>query len=98
MLHGNMRRLARAIRRSVLVGLALHTLAVLWVWSSWQPMQRSGVVLWADFPLSLLYLGAAGRELLAWSLLAGGLWWGVVAGLLAAVVGRAAPGPAAVDG
>jgi hypothetical protein len=79
---------ARTVRRIVIAALLIHTLAVLWIWSGWSPGFRTGVLVWMDFPASLLFLGAGGRRFLAWSLILGGVQWALIAALVAAAVGR----------
>lgn len=73
----------RAVVGAFSAGVALHALAVAVTWSSKGAFVRGGIVAWMDFPVSLAYLGLTGRSLLAASLSAGGLQWGVFAALLA---------------
>jgi hypothetical protein len=70
--------------------LLLHAAAVLWVWLSWRGFGRGGVLAWIDFPSSLFYLQLRGGAKLAWSLLAGGLQWGILGAGLSLLVGRSA--------
>lgn len=67
--------------------VVLHTAAALSIWTSWGPGARSGWLVWMDLPVSLLFAEARGGAVLAWSLVLGGLWWGVLGALLSAVVG-----------
>jgi hypothetical protein len=85
-----MRLLPRGpLRAAFIWGVLLHSLAALWIWSSYGGT-RALVLFWADFPASLAYAGVSGRGFLAASLLAGGLLWGAIAAALAALVGRLA--------
>lgn len=70
--------------------VVLHTAAALSIWASWDPGIRSGWLVWMDLPVSLLFAGARGGAVLAWSLVLGGLWWGVAGALLSALVGALA--------
>jgi len=72
----------RAIASAFVAGLLLHTVAALLAWRSYGTLGRGGVIIWADLPLSLAYLQLTGRSLLAASLVAGGLQWGVIGALL----------------
>lgn len=81
-------RRTRARRRGAALGLVLHTAAVTVVWQTWELGLRSGILVWMDFPISLLYLGFAGNHLLAWSVVLGGAWWAVLGALVARGVGR----------
>lgn len=76
----------RALRRAALGAAVLHTLAVLWIWSTWEVGLRSGWLVWMDLPVSLLFVEARGLALLAASLVLGGLWWACVGALLSAAV------------
>lgn len=69
-----------------MIALLLHTLAVLWIWRTWGLGLRGGWLVWMDLPVSLLYLGARGGALLAFSLLLGGLQWAVVGALLSKLI------------
>lgn len=82
-------------RTAALWAFGLHALGVLWVWWSWGPGFRGGVLFWMDFPVSLLHTVLTGRLFLAASLLLGGAWWALLAGGLTTLIGRAArPEPA----
>jgi hypothetical protein len=74
---------------AVAASIVLHALAVLWVWRS-GGFGRGGVLAWIDFPSSLAYLRLRGEAKLVWSLLLGGLQWGLIAGGLSLLVGRSA--------
>jgi hypothetical protein len=74
----------------VTVGVALHTLTVLWVWHAWGTFGRGNVLAWLDFPVCLAYLQLGGTPLLLWSLVAGGLQWAAIAAALTWLVGRSA--------
>ena len=76
----------RALWAAAVGAAVLHTLAVAWIWATWAVALRSGLLVWMDLPVSLLYAEAQGRGLLAASLLAGGLWWACVGALLSAAV------------
>ena len=78
----------RLIRRGFAAGLLFHSVAVLAVWKGWAGGPRGLWLTWMDFPLSLLWLGAQGRELVYWTLGVGGIWWGVVSATLVYAVGR----------
>jgi hypothetical protein len=71
----------------------LHTCAVLWVWRSWGSFGRGGVLAWIDFPASLAYLRLRGGAKIAWSLVVGGLQWGVVGAALSLLIGTSARRP-----
>ena len=73
--------------------ILLHAVAVLWVWHSWGGFGRGGVLAWIDFPSSLAYLRLRGGAKLTWSLLIGGLQWGVLGAGLSLLVGRSARRP-----
>lgn len=75
-------------RQGFAAGLILHTVAVLAVWQGWAGGSRGLWLTWMDFPLSLAWLGARGRELLVWTLCVGGLWWGLLTAGLVFFVGR----------
>ncbi|HEX5761314.1 MAG TPA: hypothetical protein VF121_19175 [Thermoanaerobaculia bacterium] len=68
----------------------LHTLTALWVWRSWGAFGRANVLVWADFPVSLVFLGFSDERFLTASLLLGGLQWGIIGMLLAWLVRRSA--------
>jgi hypothetical protein len=67
---------------------ALHTLTVVWVWHSWGYFGRANLLVWMDFPVSLLFLDWESRRMLTASLLLGGLQWALIGLGLAALVGR----------
>lgn len=80
-------------RRQVLLGCfaagsAAHCLAATAVWRGWAHGTRGVWLVWMDFPLSLLWLSARGPALFAWTLLGGGLWWGLLTAGLAWLTGR----------
>ena len=77
----------RAVLAAVIVGVILHTITALWVWQSWDYFGRANIVVWMDLPVSLVYLDREGEEMLAWSLVAGGLQWAAIAALLTLWVG-----------
>lgn len=85
-----MRLSRRAAVTAVTLGVALHTLTVLWAWRTWGYFGRGNVLAWLDFPVSLAYLQLDGHPLLFWSLVAGGVQWGVIAAALTWLVGRSA--------
>jgi hypothetical protein len=68
----------------------LHAAGVLWIWWRWSAGLRGGVLLWMDFPASLLFAGLGGTAYLGASLLAGGAWWSLLAWLLTRLIGRSA--------
>lgn len=72
----------------------LHAAAVLWVWHD-VGLGRAGVLAWIDFPSSLAYLRPRAGARIVWSLLLGGLQWGVLGAVLSLIVGRAARRPPA---
>jgi hypothetical protein len=80
----------RAVTRAAVIGLVLHTLTVLWIWSHWDLIGRGNVIVLLDLPASFGYMHLDGRPLLTWSLVAGGLQWCAIGALLAFFVGRAA--------
>lgn len=80
----------RAVVAAALAGAILHTLTALWAWETWGSFGRANVLVWMDFPISLVYLSLEGGRMLAWSLLGGGLQWALWGGLLAWLVGRSA--------
>ena len=73
---------------TAVVAAALHTGTVLWVWESWGYFGRANLVVWMDFPSSLIFLDWSDRRFLTASLLLGGLQWALIGMLLAALVGR----------
>ncbi|KAB2962397.1 MAG: hypothetical protein F9K16_09190 [Thermoanaerobaculia bacterium] len=77
-------------RAAALWAFLLHTAAVLWIHFRWQPGLGDGVLAWMDFPLSLLWGHLSGGPFLAFSLLAGGALWAVLAAGLTRLVGRLA--------
>jgi len=83
-------RMSLALRHAFLGVFFLHTLTVLWVWRSWGGFGRSTVMIWMDFPASLVFLQLTGRELLLGSFLLGGLQWGLIGLALTYFLGRAA--------
>lgn len=80
----------RAALGALIVGALLHTVTVLWAWRTWGLFGRGNVLAWLDFPASLAYMHLDGEPLLTWSLVAGGIQWGLIAGLLTLLVGRLA--------
>jgi hypothetical protein len=74
----------RVLLGCALVALALHSLAVGWNWYAWraEPGAHGWMVI-TDFPVSLLYSHRTGSDLLAWSLLVGGLQWACTGALVA---------------
>ncbi|MFL6193747.1 MAG: hypothetical protein ACJ75H_06220 [Thermoanaerobaculia bacterium] len=72
----------RAVLAAMIIGLVLHTVTVLAVWKTWGAFGRGNVLAWIDFPSSLAYLHLDGSPMLLWSLLLGGLQWGVITALL----------------
>jgi hypothetical protein len=87
----------RAAAFASAASLLLHTVAVLWAWYSWQGLGRGGVLAWIDFPSSLAYLRLRGAAKLTWSLLAGGLQWGLIGAGLSLLFGSAARTPPPPD-
>jgi hypothetical protein len=83
----------RAALVAMAIGFALHTVTALWTWRTWGTFGRGNVVAWMDFPVSLVYLHLDGEALLAWSLLAGGLQWAVIAAILTLLLGRSVRRP-----
>jgi hypothetical protein len=77
----------RAVVAAVVIGVIVHTITTLWVWSSWGYFGRANVLTWIDFPVSLTYLHFEGEAMLAGSLVAGGLQWAAIAALLTLWVG-----------
>jgi hypothetical protein len=75
-------------RFSLIAGWLLHAAAVLLLWRVWEPGLRGLWLIYVDLPVSLLWLGASGRIVLALSLLVGGLWWGTLTFLAERLVGR----------
>ncbi len=80
----------RAALAAFIIGYVLHTGTALAVWRTWGTLGRGNVLAWIDFPMSLLYLHLDGAPLLTWSLLAGGLQWGVITALLSIWLGSTA--------
>jgi hypothetical protein len=78
------------VERAFLAGFGLHAVAVAWLWWRYAAGARGSLLVWIDLPWSLLWLGASGRALLTWSLLAGGLWWGLLGALFARLLGALA--------
>lgn len=77
-------------REAALWAFGLHTAAVLWVWGRYGTGARGSVLFWMDLPVSLAYAGLAGRPFAAASVLAGGLWWALLAAGLTRLVGSSA--------
>lgn len=77
-----------AIRHAAFAGFAIHSLAVLWIWRTWDAFGASNLLLWMSLPASLAYLGASGTSLLGLSLVFGGLEWALLGGLVAWGLGR----------
>ena len=77
----------RAVLAAVIIGVILHTATALWVWGEWGYFGRANFLVWMDFPVSLVFLELEGDSMLAWSLIAGGLQWAAIAGLLTLWVG-----------
>jgi len=77
---------------SFLAGFIFHGVAALGIWRGWSPGTRSAWLVYMDFPLSLLWADLPGSRVLLVSLLAGGLWWGLITVLLAGGVGRLTAG------
>jgi hypothetical protein len=82
----------RAVVVAVILGVIAHTLTVLSAWRSWDYFGRANVLTWIDFPVSLAYLDLDGDPMLAWSLVAGGLQWAVIAALLTLTLGSSLHG------
>ena len=82
------------VGKVALLAVALHTLAVLWIWRSWGVLGRGTILAWLDFPVSLAWLQLEGRALLLCSLAVGGLQWAVIGAALTWGVGRALRRPA----
>lgn len=78
----------RAMLAAFIAGFVLHTLTAFFVWRTWGEFGRSNVLAWMDFPTSLAYMELDGSKLLAWSLGAGGLQWGLIAAGLTFLLGR----------
>ena len=78
----------RALRSAAAAGFVLHTLAVLWLWRTWEEGLRGSILLLIDLPVAIIYLATSQEHLLAWSLLLGGAQWAVLTALLTLVVGR----------
>lgn len=86
----SLRRLRQAFAAPLIIGFALHTVTVLWVWRTWGYFGRANVLAWIDFPASLAYLHVEGDTLLTWSLIAGGLQWAFFTAALTLLIGRVA--------
>ena len=80
----------RAATRAAAIGTVLHTLTVLWLWGRWDVVERGLAIVLLDLPSSFGYMHLDGRPLLTWSLVIGGLQWGVIGALVALLLGRAA--------
>ena len=77
----------RAAIAAMIVGYLLHTVTAILVWRTWGSFGRGNVLAWIDVPISLAYLHLDGGPLLTWSLIAGGLQWGVITALLSLWLG-----------
>jgi Na+/melibiose symporter-like transporter len=77
----------RAALAALVIGFLIHTVIALVVWRTWGVIGRGNVISWIDFPVCLAYVHLDGKPLLAWSLAAGGLQWGVIAALLSLWLG-----------
>jgi hypothetical protein len=84
------RRTRRAGLAALIIGCLLHTVTALAVWRTWGTLGRGNVLAWIDFPVSLAYVHLDGGPLLACSLIAGGLQWGVITALLSLWLGSTA--------
>ena len=73
---------------AAVTAVVLHSLTVFWVWRSWGYLGRANLLVWMDFPVSLVFLDWESRRMLTASLLLGGLQWAVIGYLAAALVGR----------
>lgn len=82
-----MRPSRRAALAAFIIGFLLHTGTVLAVWYTWGLLGRGNVIALVDFPISLAYLHLDGAPLLTWSLIGGGLQWGVITALLSLWLG-----------
>lgn len=80
----------RAGLAALIIGCLLHTVTALAVWRTWGTFGRGNVIAWIDFPVSLAYVHLDGGPLLTWSLIAGGLQWGVITALLSLWLGSTA--------
>lgn len=80
----------RAALVALVIGLLLHTATALWTWKTWGDFGRGDLVMWMDFPASLIYMHLDGPPLLHWSLVAGGLQWAAIAAGLTLLLGRTA--------
>ena len=83
-------RVRRPKRTVAVLAFVIHSLAVAWIWGTWESGLRSGWLVWMDLPVSLLYFEAKGRALLAASLVLGGGWWAALGAALTAGVGLVA--------
>lgn len=81
----------RLALRAFVAGFVLHTLA-LYSGLGWGAGSRGLVLVWMDFPLSLLWLQADSDRMFWLSLVFGGLWWGVLTALLSRAIGRLTAG------
>jgi hypothetical protein len=79
-------------RATALWAFVLHAAAVAWVRARWGPALAGGVLVWMDFPVSLVYGWLSGQLFLAASVVAGGALWAAVAAGLATLVGRVTRG------
>ena len=73
---------------SLVAGFLLHALAVALAWGGWGSAGRGLVLVWLDFPLSLLWLGTSSGTMLLLSLLVGGAWWALLTSVLSSWLGR----------
>lgn len=78
----------RALRSAAAAGFVLHTLAVLWLWKTWEEGLRGSLLLLIDLPVAIFYLATSQEHLLAWGLLLGGAQWALLTSLLTLLVGR----------
>ena len=84
----------RALRHASVAVFLLHGAVALLAWLTWSRFGRGNLLVWMDFPASLVFLGLTGGRLVVASLLLGGLQWAAVGALLAWIVGRSArPSP-----
>ncbi len=82
----------RAALVALILGFLIHAVVALIVWCTWGEFGRGNALSWIDFPISLVFLHLDDTPFLLWSLIAGGLQWGIIAALLSLWLGRTVRG------
>jgi ABC-type Mn2+/Zn2+ transport system permease subunit len=87
----------RAALVALILGFLIHAVTAFIVWRTWGYFGRGNALAVIDFPVSLAFLHLDDTPFLLWSLVAGGLQWGVIAALLSLWLGRTVRGRGIAD-